>query len=240
MSGPDLIDRLALAAEGLVAQLAATPGAEPLPAPDMLAQARAAGTLRRPLTWRNTIFATPQWRRAHVELFVLPGELGVLHLCAFPWLDAALPILGFDVILGREKATGCFLDLSPTVPDAAPLIADWAALRGAVPGLPRALPDWAAVFSPQAVAVRPRDAAEVAAGLALGAATLAWLLATPPACNPDRAAMRAAQACYVAAQRRNQHTRRMLANCVGEPLAETFIAECLFPEPPADRLAAAA
>jgi len=234
LAPPDLITRLAGAAEHFAARLAAVPGARMLPTADWLARARQAGSLRRPVVWRNWVFRTPTLRRAHVEFFALEGEIGILHLCAFPRLDHALPILGFDVITGRQKPTGCFLDLSPSVPAAAPMIAAWAAaaaMRQDLPGEPRILPDWAAVFSPHAVAVRPRSAADIEAGLALGEATLEWLLAAPAPARVARDSMRAAQLRYGAAQRQNDRTRRMLAGCVGAEIAEAFIARCLFPPP---------
>ncbi len=227
MSG--LVARLDAAVARLEAIALAAPGATRCETPDWLHRAAAEGALRRPIAWRNTVVRTPRLRRLHAEFFSIPGEIGVLHLCAFPADDAALPILGFDVVAGQQRATGCFLDLSPTVPQAEPLVAHWAA--GLAPsGEPRVLPDWAAMFSPHAVAVRPRDAAELEAGLAAGEAALRMILAAAPM-RADPAAMHAAQARYVEGQRRNDRTRRMLAGCIGADLAERFIAECLFPLP---------
>jgi len=242
MPGPaGLLARLDRAAARLAGMALAAPGAVPLPMADWLARARQAGSLRRPLLWRNTVVATPAWRRLHVEYLAIPGEIAVLHCCAMPRLDRALPILGFDVVAGEAKATGCFLDLSPSVPAAAPAIAAWAAaiapLRDEL-GEARALPDWATIFSPHVIAVRPRNPAEVEAGLALGEATLAEALlpcSAPPAAPAE---MLAAQSHYAAGQRRNDRTRRMLAGCIGPQLADAFIAECLFPLPDDAALAA--
>ncbi len=232
MAGPDLILRLDAAARRLAALALALPGARPLPQRDWLAHAEASGALRRPIAWRNTLVATPSLHHLHVEFFALPGEIGVLHLCAFPRLDLALPILGFDVIAGRERATGCFLDLSPTVPEAEALIAEWGQRlepQRAGLGEPRVLPEWTGIFSPQIIAVRPGGPAQFEAGLALGEASLIALTSqeAPPA---DPAAMRAAQQRYMDGQRRNERTRRMLAGCIGPELADAFIAQCLFPE----------
>jgi phycocyanobilin:ferredoxin oxidoreductase len=205
-----------------------------LPEPDWKARALAEGALRRRLDWRNTVVRTPDFTRLHVEYFAIPGEIAVLHLCAFPRLGAALPILGFDVIAGQQRATGCFLDLSPTVPQAEPAIAAWAAhIASARAGLGelRVLPDWATIFSPHAVAVRPRDAAALEARLALGEASLLGLLRAGPAALADPTAMRTAQLRYIAGQRSNDRTRRMLAACIGPTLAEEFIETCLFPAP---------
>lgn len=235
----DLIASLDTAATRLAAMLGTTQGARTLPAPDWLARAEREGSLRRPVVWRNTVVRTKLLRRAHVEFFAIPGEIAVLHLCAFPRLDRALPILGFDVIAGREKATGCFLDLSPTVTAATPIIADWAAATrdaAANVGEPRVLPDWAAaIFSPAAVAVRPRTPEDVEAGLALGATALSRLLAMRSAPTTDWPTMRDAQLRYIEAQHQNDRTRRMLAGCVGPALADAFIARMLFPPPPQPR-----
>lgn len=226
-----LLQRLEAAADALADAAAALPGARSLPMEDWLARAASEGTLRRPIAWRNTVVRTPALRRLHVEYFAIPGEIAVLHACAFPHLDQALPIYGFDVIAGEDRATGCFLDLSPTVPEADPLIASWAAgIDRASLGASRILPEWTAIFSPHVVAVRPGDAAAFQAGLDLGAATLQHLVSTA---GCDAAAMAAAQARYIEGQRRNDRTRRMLASCIGAALADAFIAECLFPAVPA-------
>jgi phycocyanobilin:ferredoxin oxidoreductase len=230
-----LIDTLAEAAAALAAAATAPPGAVALPVPDWLGRARSSGALRRPIAWRNTVVATSGLRRLHVEYFGIPGEIAVIHACGFPRLDTALPIFGFDVVAGREKATGCFLDLSPTVPEAGDIAAAWASRitpRRAALGEARALPDWGGIFSDAMVAVRPRGAADLSACLALGAETLEQLLARDaPAADP--VAMRDAQLGYIEGQRRNQRTRRMLAGSVGEAMADRFIADCLFPAPPA-------
>lgn len=230
-----LIETLDGTARQLADQAATAEGAVAVMMPDWLAEARRAGTLRRPIAWRNTLLRTPLWRRLHVEYFEIPGEIGVIHVCAFPDPGLALPILGFDIVAGQARATGCFLDLSPTVPAAMPVTEGWA--RDLAPlradlGEARPLPDWAsAIFSPHAVAVRPRDPDEVGAGLALGAATLARMLRLGAAAPAEPGAMRAAAARYVDGQRRNERTRRMLAACVGATLADRFIADCLFPLP---------
>jgi phycocyanobilin:ferredoxin oxidoreductase len=228
-----LLQKLEEAADALATTAASLPGARMLPMPDWRSRAAAEGTLRRPIAWRNTVVRTPALRRLHVEYFAIPGEIAVLHACAFPHLDQALPIYGFDVIAGQDRATGCFLDLSPTVPEADPLIAAWAdglEPHRAALGTQRVLPEWTAIFSPRVIAVRPADAPAFQAGLDLGAATLRCLL---PATRCDPAAMAAAQARYIEGQRRNDRTRRMLAGCIGADLADAFITECLFPPVPA-------
>lgn len=228
-----LIDRLSEATDRFAALAAAAPGAVGMEVPDWLARARETGALRRPIAWRNTVVTTAGLRRLHVEFFALPGEIAVLHVCAFPHLSAALPIFGFDVIAGREKATGCFLDLSPSVPEAAFVTQAWAAqlatYRAAL-GEVRELPEWGTIFSSEVLAVRPRDARDFEHCLDFGAESLAALLDTR-ASAADPAAMRLAQLHYIDGQRRNDRTRRMLAGCIGPALADRFIDDCLFPLP---------
>jgi len=227
-----LIARLDKAAAGLAVRALAAPGAQPIPTADWLERARREGSLRRPLVWRNTLLRCDAFERLHVEFLAIPGEIAVLHLCGFPWPHHARPILGFDVVAGDHRATGCFLDLSPTIPAAEGAIAawrDWLAPRRGGLGDTRVLPEWAAIFSADVVAVRPRDAAEFEAGLAAGAATLEAVLSADAAPVADPAAMRLAMADYVAGQRRNDRTRRMLAGCIGQSLADAFIDQCLFP-----------
>lgn len=230
-----LLHRLEEAADDMAAIAQGLPGASILPMPDWLERARAAGTLRRPIVWRNTVVAMPALRRLHVEFFAIPDEIAVLHVCAFPHLDQALPIFGFDVIAGQDRATGCFLDLSPTVPEADALITAWGdsvdAMRPAL-GASRILPEWTAIFSPRVVAVRPADADAFQAGLDLGRQALGRVTAATPAPRCDSTAMAAAQTRYIDGQRRNDRTRRMLATCIGPELADAFIDECLFPPVP--------
>ncbi|NGM19596.1 hypothetical protein G3576_06195 [Roseomonas stagni] len=230
-----LLRRLEEAADALAAMALAIPGATPRPMPDWLARAEQAGTLRRPIAWRNTVVTTPALRRLHVEYFAIEGEIAVLHACAFPHLHEALPIYGFDVIAGQDRATGCFLDLSPTVPGADPLIEAWAdglaPMRGGL-GAARVLPEWTAIFSRHVLAVRPSDALAFDRGIELGRAALEHLVAAPAARRCDRGAMAAAQTRYIEGQCRNDRTRRMLAGCIGADLADAFIAECLFPPVP--------
>ena len=82
------------------------------------------------------------------------------------------------------------------------------------------------------LAVRPTSAAEVAGAIALAEAALQGWLARPRAASGPGPASRiaAGQARYVAAQRRNEHTLRMLAGFIGAEAARRFIEDVLFPQ----------
>lgn len=194
------------------------------------------------LLWHNRIFTAAQFRRAHVERFEHDGHFAVLHVCIFPHLTDAAPIFGFDMIAGRDVATGIFLDFSPAVPDGPNV-----ALRDIIPPSARArfrarpAPEgWGSIFSPDFFAIRPASRGDVTAALALaGTALDAYLECLGGgACGDPRAA--AGQASYARGQRQNPHTLRMLARFVGAESARHFIDEVLFPLPetpaPASRL----
>jgi phycocyanobilin:ferredoxin oxidoreductase len=217
---------MARAAAQFEARLLAEPGVDSLLVPDV-------GADLCDLQWNNTLLASPTFRRAHVETFVVTERLSVLHVCVFPHLTDPAPIFGFDMVAGPARVTGIFLDLSPvTTPPQQP------SLRQAVGGsaldsftVPRTLPEWGDIFSPDVLAIRPTDLTEVERAIALGLAALEAML---DACGrrsfaPDPIA--AGQARYASGQRRNDHTWRMLASFIGPTPARHFIDEVLFPLP---------
>jgi phycocyanobilin:ferredoxin oxidoreductase len=232
--GVDFIARLFAQYRIIADDLAARPEVRRIEAPDFSERARRAGTCLRPVDWANEIFEGPGFRWAHVEFFSIPGQIGVLHVCLFPALDRRAPIFGFDIISGRAKATGAFLDLSPTTPSFDPIADAWMGSPPEAFAEPRTLPEWAAaIFSPRALAIRPVSVSEVDAVVALARRSLAfWLDAEKP--SGSVAVMALAQYRYAAAQRLNEHTFRMLAGCVGPEIAREFIDDWLFPTPSAD------
>jgi phycocyanobilin:ferredoxin oxidoreductase len=234
MTDIGLIDHLHRNAALFAADLAACDDTGKLTAPDFCSLARRDGTLSKSVVWINDIFKSPVFRWAHVEFFSIADQIAVIHVCVFPHFDHAAPIFGFDIIASCHKATGAFLDLSPTVDVAEKAIAQWGMkTKKDRAGFSdhRDLPDWAAeIFSPSALAIRPVSLQEVDDVLALGRASLAmWL--DQPAITFPAAQMMAAQRRYVEGQRRNQHTFRMLSTCVGPALAREFIDDWLFPTP---------
>jgi phycocyanobilin:ferredoxin oxidoreductase len=234
----DLIGRLWAAGSTLVADFECCPGIDRLAIPDFQAAAARAGTLQKDVRWRNDLFVGRGFRQVHIESFSIVGQLGILHVCIFPELDRNAPIFGFDIIAGKNKATGAFLDLSPTTRAADTIVQAWASAtieRRAQFVEKRSLPDWAeAVFSPAALAIRPVSTGDVERALALGRWSLAMLLGAELS-EAAETEMFEAQTRYVEAQRRNEHTFRMLAGCVGADLAREFIDIWLFPDPPLPR-----
>lgn len=222
-----LADQFAPWAEQAAALMAAQHGATALP-PPVLPHANTR------LVWRNWLFTAPGMRRGHVELFQVPHNFAVLHICVMPGLARPDPIFGLDIIAGRNVASGVFLDLSPggaAVP--ATLRAGLAALPPCALGTPRPRPAWGDFFSADFLCVQPQGPDAASRGFAHGMAVLQACLrhlATQPA-GAACAEARRAQAEYCAGQRENQHTRRMLAGFVGPEAAGRFMADVLFPLP---------
>lgn len=163
----------------------------------------------------------------------MPGRLSVLHVCIFPQLDDPAPIYGFDMIAGPARVTGIFLDLSPVLCGPPTLRLPEVADAGALArfSAPRSLPDWGDIFSPDVLAIRPADLDEVAQAIALAHQALDGLLARAQIVSVDPR-IAEGQARYIAGQRRNEHTARMLAGFVGAEPARQFIDEVLFPSVP--------
>jgi len=218
------------AAGQFIALLQACPGSETLPAP--------AQPPHEPgLVWHNTLFTAPGFRRAHVELLEIPDHFAVVHVCIFPHLTDTAPIFGFDMIAGRTQATGIFMDFSPvTQAPPIPRLADIVTPQTrAAFGVHRASPAWGTIFSPDLFAIRPGNATEIHAALALaqdaGDFYLRQLYGKGRRCSDDETTITAGHARYAKAQRLNPHTYRMLSRYVGAVRARVFIDDVLFPLP---------
>ena len=187
------------------------------------------------LQWTNVLLESGRFRHGHVETFVVADRLSVLHVCLFPHLDDPGPIFGFDMIAGPARVTGIFLDLSPTTGQAdGPGLGEVRAAQGVGAFQhPRVLPEWGDIFSADCLAIRPADLDEVARAIHFAQAALDACLTGTRVRAPDRSAeVSAGQARYIAAQRRNEHTFRMLAGLIGPDKARGFIDQVLFPAVP--------
>ncbi len=181
--------------------------------------------------WENVLLSASSFRRGHVEIFDVAGRLSVLHVCVLPNLDDDAPIFGFDMIAGPSRVTGIFLDLSPVTTQSRPTLADVVG-ASALGGFRerRTLPDWGDIFSPHVLAIRPTDRNEVTRALELAQQALEGMLARLAIGSyADDADVIRGQAAYMAAQRRNKHTQRMLSGFIGDGAARKFIEDVLFP-----------
>ena len=188
--------------------------------------------------WINKVWASARYRRAHIDVVDARETKGLwmMHCCVFPKLDNPAPIFGFDVIAGRNKMTGCFIDYSPTTEPDHPMIDFFAEeVSKYAWHKPRQLPEWAQrIFSPHMVAAgNVSDENEIEQ-----ISNLANILVNHYVNNVDESEgcgsfekIKEAQNYYAQNQKQNPHTPKVMTSLgLNEEDVRVFIQECLFPE----------
>lgn len=188
--------------------------------------------------WINKVWASSRYRRAHIDVVDARATKGLwmMHCCVFPHVDNPAPIFGFDVIAGKNKMTGCFIDYSPTTDRKHPMIEYFADEVARYEwNKPRALPDWAQrIFSPHMVAAgNVSDERELKQISSLASIITNHYLEcvdeTKGSAVP--AEVIAAQNFYAQNQKQNPHTPKVMTSLgLAEEDVRVFIQECLFPE----------
>ena len=186
--------------------------------------------------WVNRVWTGSFYRRAHVDVVDARDTRGLwmMHCCVFPHLSNPAPIFGFDVIAGKNKVTGCFVDYSPTVNKNHPMC-EW--FRDEVAKLEwhkaRALPDWAQrIFSPSMVAAgNVQDETELAQIRELAEKCVynytATVMESAGLCDDNTEQ----QNFYAQNQKQNPHTPKVMVSLgLSEEDVRVFIQDCLFPE----------
>ena len=188
--------------------------------------------------WVNRTWSFEGVRRAHIDVVdaTADKQMWMMHVCLMPDIGSDAPIYGFDVISGRNKVTGAFLDLSPTTNADHPMIKHFAAtVEGAQWSKQRELPDWAkAIFSSHMVAagnVRQLDELEQITTMAKH---LLWYYIDNAkyyrGTSEDYMTI-ASQNHYAKHQKMNPHTPKVMKS-LGLPDSDVdvFVDCCLFPE----------
>jgi hypothetical protein len=186
--------------------------------------------------WHNTLWTSPTYRRAHVEIVDKRESHGmyILHTTVFPHLNDPSPIFGFDAVCGKNKITGAFHDYS-NAGDPNSTMYTWFQDRvGQVSwNKPRELPEWArAIFSPSMVAAgNLREEVEIDQLCDLAKETLDFYLKNVGKAQQDVADYHMAQNRYCHYQKQNpQVVRSMVAMGIEEVKIKRFVEEVLFPE----------
>ncbi len=188
----------------------------------------------------NICYESEKFRKLHIELARSSGGLNVFHCVMFPRPEFDLPSLGVDMVgttAGRISAA--VLDLSPTRPDGRLPGAYETRLRALPPVAftePRALPDWADIFSSHCMFVRLQDPAEDQQFLDR---LRQWLTIhleqahrTERLTSPESIRQRVtAQVRYCDQQQRNDKTRRVLEKSFGKRWTERYMRQVLFDAP---------
>ena len=179
--------------------------------------------------WKNQLWSSSRYRRAHVEEFSTPA-IKVLHVTVFPHLSDPSPIFGFDVVTGAKKPAGCYFDLSPS-------LHSWKWRHILDPmniELPKGktIPDWGTCFSDEFIAVAPQDEKQLEDLLLSGLYLLRVYLQRLHIMRENKKEVARCQQFYCEQQRSNQKTRQILERMIGAERTEKFMSEVLFPNPP--------
>ena len=186
--------------------------------------------------WVNKVWASSRYRRAHIDVVDARETKGLwmMHCCVFPHTHNPAPIFGFDVIAGKNKITGCFIDYSPAGDVNHPMIEyfseevaryEW--------NKPRKLPEWAErIFSKHMVAAgNVSDEEELRQISSLANILVNHYLECVDETNNTAVNTSAAQNYYAQNQKQNPHTPKVMVSLgLSEDDVKHFVQECLFPE----------
>jgi phycocyanobilin:ferredoxin oxidoreductase len=186
--------------------------------------------------WVNKVWASSRYRRAHIDVVDARETKGLwmMHCCIFPHLHNPAPIFGFDVIAGKNKITGCFIDYSPAGDKNHPMIDyfgdevsryEW--------NKPRKLPEWAErIFSKHMVAAgNVSDEHELNQLSSLASILVNHYLECVDETNNTAENTKEAQNYYAQNQKQNPHTPKVMVSLgLSEDDVKHFVQDCLFPE----------
>ena len=185
--------------------------------------------------WVNKVWSSNNYRRAHIDVVDARESKGLwmMHCCVFPHTHNPAPIFGFDVIAGKNKITGCFIDYSPAGDKAHPMIKyfgeevsryEW--------NKNRKLPDWAErIFSEHMVAVgNVSNENELNQLTSLAHILVNHYLENVGETNNTANDTIESQNYYCENQKQNPHTSKVMISLgLSEEDVHVFIQDCLFP-----------
>ena len=186
--------------------------------------------------WVNRVWTSDAYRRAHVDVVDARESKGLwmMHCCIFPHVHNPAPIFGFDVIAGKNKITGCFIDYSPAGDSEHPMIEYFGDEVGRYEwNKKRKLPEWAErIFSEHMVAAgNVQDESELKQLTSLAHILVNHYVETVKETNKTANNTTEAQNYYCENQKCNPHTPKVMVSLgLSEDDVRIFIQECLFPE----------
>jgi len=186
--------------------------------------------------WVNRVWTSDAYRRAHVDVVDARESKGLwmMHCCIFPHTHNPAPIFGFDVIAGKNKITGCFIDYSPAGDSEHPMIEYFGDEVGRYEwNKKRKLPEWAErIFSEHMVAAgNVQDESELKQLTSLAHILVNHYVETVKETNKTANNTTEAQNYYCENQKQNPHTPKVMVSLgLSEEDVTIFIQECLFPE----------
>jgi phycocyanobilin:ferredoxin oxidoreductase len=186
--------------------------------------------------WFNHIYSSPSVRYGHLEYFKSYNDaIEVVHCVFFPSYYKALPIFGYDAISLGGKITGVFCDYTPSPYHDMILQSSISSVRESLKDLQRDLPGWTEFFSPEFIAISPKEKYEESELKCIALFDL-YIAVTKEFdknnkfLNWDEAKAHIdGQNKYSIGQRKNSKTQKALAKYIGEQEAKDFIEKTLFP-----------
>jgi len=186
--------------------------------------------------WVNRVYSGESYRRAHIDIVDARDTKGLwmMHCCVFPHTHNPAPIFGFDVVAGKNKITGCFIDYSPAGDKDHPMIQyfgdevsryEW--------NKQRTLPEWAQrIFSKHMVAAgNVSEETELRQIASLANILINHYLECVAETNNTVTDTTAEQNYYAQNQKQNPHTPKVMVSLgLSEEDVAVFIQDCLFPE----------
>lgn len=188
--------------------------------------------------WVNRTWEGRGIRRAHLDLVDARETKGLwmMHVCIMPVLSSDAPIYGFDVIAGKKKITGAFLDYSPGAHHQHEMMYVFRSITQDLKWKKeRELPDWAkAIFSDDMVAAgNIQDEMETIQITRVALTLLQYYLDNVryTVNRADEEMVAKIQNHYARHQKMNPHTPKVMKS-LGLPEADVdlFVDKCLFPE----------
>jgi phycocyanobilin:ferredoxin oxidoreductase len=186
--------------------------------------------------WYNHIYSCPSVRYGHLEYFKSYNDaIEVVHCVIFPSYYKALPIFGFDAISLGGKITGVFCDYTPSPYHDLTLQSSISLVKGELKHLQRDLPGWTEFFSPEFIAISPKDEYESSESKCLALFKLYIAFAQLYRENNKFLNWKETeehingQNRYSIGQRKNSKTQKALAKYIGEDASKAFIDNVLFP-----------
>lgn len=186
--------------------------------------------------WVNRVWRSERYRRAHVDVVDARNTKGLwmMHCCVFPHTHNPAPIFGFDVIAGKNKITGCFIDYSPAGDPDHPMIDYFAEEVSRYEWIKkRELPEWAQrIFSSSTIAAgNVQDPEELNQIESLAHILISHYLETVADTNNTTENTTDQQNFYAQNQKQNPHTPKVMTSLgLDEEDVRVFVQECLFPE----------
>ena len=189
-------------------------------------------------SWINRVWHSDSVRRAHIDVVDARDTKGLwmMHVTVMPQLNNDAPIFGFDVIAGKYKMTGAFLDFSASSNPDHPMMHGYAdSVAEFIPKKKRELPDWAKnIFSDHMLAagnVNTEEEAVAIIQLALDNLQAYFEEVSEYTGHGEPEAVKEAHNYYAHNQQQNPHTPRTMKSLgLNEDDVDLFCRDMLFPK----------